>query len=220
MQKSPRFDAVLFDLDGTLLDTAGDLGNALNHVLEHFERPVCEYHQYRNIASNGAKGLLELGFGADLEKIDFDLARQRLLDFYESNICAQTQPFDGVIGCLEQLNNNAIPWGIVTNKPGWLTEKLLAYFPLMAQCDSIISGDTLAKRKPDPLPLFIAAQQLSVAPHRTVYVGDAIRDIEAANAANMISVIAKYGYIDENEDLDSWQAQFSINSISELWKLY
>lgn len=219
MQIISGANAILFDLDGTLLDTAGDLGNALNHVLESFDRPSCEYHQYRNIASDGAKGLLELGFGEELGNIDYEPARQKLLDFYENNICAQTQPFEGVIGCLEKLNEYAIPWGIVTNKPGWLTDKLLAYFPIMAQCGSIISGDTLSKRKPDPLPLLIAAKQLDVEPSSTLYVGDALRDIEAANAASMISVIAKYGYINENEDLRAWNAQVCVNSIAELWWL-
>lgn len=219
MQKIPGVSAVLFDLDGTLLDTARDLGNALNHVLESFDRPTFEYHQYRNIASDGSKGLLELGFGEELADIEYEPARLKLLEFYENNICAQTQPFDGVISCLEQLNEYAIPWGIVTNKPGWLTDKLLDYFPIMAQCGSIISGDTLSERKPHPLPLLTAAQQLAVEPSSTLYVGDAIRDIEAANAANMISVIAKYGYISEKEDLSAWNAQFCINSITELWDL-
>lgn len=219
MQKGQNFSAVLFDLDGTLLDTADDLGNALNHVLESHNRPLCDHQQYRNIASDGAKGLLELGFGKELVNIDFDLARQMLLDFYENNICAQTQPFEGVISCLERLNEHAIPWGIVTNKPAWLTEKLLAYFPIMASCGSIISGDTLSKRKPHPLPLLTAAKQIGAEPTTTLYIGDAKRDIEAANAANMISVIAKFGYISEKEDLNSWDAQFCINSINELWHL-
>ena len=219
MQEKHSFRAVLFDLDGTLLDTARDLGNALNHVLESYDRPKCVYHQYRNIASDGAKGLLELGFGDDLANIEYEPARQKLLDFYEHNICAETLPFHGVMSCLEKLNEHAIPWGIVTNKPGWLTDKLLIHFPIMAQCASVISGDTLSKRKPDPLPLITAAKQLGVEPKNTLYIGDALRDIEAANAANMISVIAHYGYISENEDINAWNAQFTISSIDKMWEL-
>ncbi len=218
MQK-PDFKAVLFDLDGTLLDTAPDLGNALNHVLSSFHRPLCKYQEYRNIASDGAKGLLELGFGEDIVHIDFDKARQKLLDFYEDNICRETQPFSGVISCLESLNEMQLPWGIVTNKPGWLTDKLLTHFPIMASCGSVISGDSLPKRKPDPLPLLTAAKQLAVEPEDTLYIGDAIRDIEAANAAQMISVIARYGYIDKNEDLTRWKADHTIDAMEEFWQL-
>lgn len=210
------FSAVLFDLDGTLLDTAGDLGNALNHVMRQYDRPEVAYRDYRLIASNGAMGLLKLGFGEELDQIDFAHARKILLDYYASNICHKTLPFDGVSDLLTHLNQINKPWGIVTNKPAALTEKLLAHFPLMANCRSVISGDTLSVSKPHPEPLLLAAKQLQIDPAKALYVGDALRDIQAANAAKMGSVIARYGYIAKDENLAAWQADYIIDSVDEL----
>lgn len=214
-----NFAGVLFDLDGTLLDTAPDLGNALNRVLSYHRLPLCDYEQYRVVASDGAKGLLELGFGDKLAQVNFDHARAMLLDFYQQNICVDTTAFDGVESFLSQLNQHNIPWGIVTNKPQKLTHTLLEYFPVMQQCQAIISGDTFTQRKPHPLPLLHAAKQLNLPTKSTLYVGDALRDIQAAQNAGMPSVIARYGYIHEEEDLSSWNATFEIDHINQLSSL-
>ncbi|WJG11156.1 HAD-IA family hydrolase [Aliiglaciecola sp. LCG003] len=214
-----HFNGVLFDLDGTLLDTAKDLGNALNHVLSQHDQPSIAFAAYRNVASDGAKGLLELGFGDNFNQLDFPIARQQLLDHYATNICVDTRMFAGVEECLLQLNERAIPWGIVTNKPGWLTDSLLSYFPLLAACNCVFSGDTLSKRKPDPLPLLEAAKLLNLNPGSTLYVGDAIRDIQAANSADMISVAACYGYIDDLNQVRDWQADFTVDHIQQIWQL-
>jgi phosphoglycolate phosphatase len=203
--------AVLFDLDGTLLDTAKDLGNALNHVLASCSRPPIPFRQYRNIASDGAKGLLELGFGMDIKDYDFALLRQQFLDHYQENICVDTTLFMGVQNVIETLQENDIPWGIVTNKPGWLTDLLLPHFSAFDQCQVVISGDTLTQRKPHPLPLIYAAEQLNVEPGACWYVGDAQRDIEAANAANMVSVLARYGYVESHLPIASWNADLEIS---------
>jgi 2-phosphoglycolate phosphatase len=214
MLKKPN--AILFDLDGTLLDTARDLGNALNQILSGLERPTVAYEVYRNIASDGAKGMLELGFKEDLKEYDFATLRQQFLDYYENNICVDTAYFVGVEDLLLALNQKNIPWGIVTNKPEFLTLQLVTSFPLLQNCGVIISGDTLNKRKPHPLPLLHAEEKLALTSPNTWYIGDAERDIQAANSANMHSVIAQYGYISDIQQTKSWNADLSIHSPSEL----
>lgn len=209
-------NAILFDLDGTLLDTAKDLGNALNHILIELERPTVRFETYRNIASDGAKGMLELGFGEELKNFDFTSLRQQFLDYYENNICIDTDYFDGIENLLLVLNEKSIPWGIVTNKPEFLTLQLVKSFPLLQNCSVIISGDTLSERKPHPLPLIHAEKKLAIASPNTWYIGDAERDIQAANAANMGSVIAQYGYISDQQQTNEWNADLSIRSPSDL----
>lgn len=214
MLKKPN--AILFDLDGTLLDTARDLGNALNQILSTLNRPTVAYEVYRNIASDGAKGMLELGFGEDLKNYDFANLRQQFLDYYENNICVDTDYFVGVENLLLALNQNNIPWGIVTNKPEFLTLQLVTSFPLLQNCAVIISGDTLNERKPHPLPLLHAQEKLALESPNTWYVGDAERDIQAANAANMVSVIAEYGYILDIQQTNNWNAHLSIHNPIDL----
>lgn len=214
MLKKPN--AMLFDLDGTLLDTAKDLGNALNQILISLGRATVDHQTYRNIASDGAKGMLELGFGDDLKHFEFETLRQQFLDYYENNICVETDYFEGVEQLLITLNKKHIPWGIVTNKPEFLTSQLIASFPLLHNCAVVISGDTLRERKPHPLPLLHAEQKLSLNSPNTWYIGDAQRDIQSANAANMISVIAEYGYISDLQVTDEWNADLSIHSATDL----
>lgn len=214
MLKKPN--AILFDLDGTLLDTAKDLGNALNQILSALGRPTVAHKTYRNIASDGAKGMLELGFGEDIKHFDFDILRQQFLDYYENNICVDTDYFVGVESLLLALNQNNIPWGIVTNKPEFLTLQLVTSFPLLQNCAVIISGDTLSERKPHPLPLLHAQEMLALPLPNTWYIGDAERDIQAANAANMVSVIAQYGYVSDVQQTIGWNADLSIHKPSDL----
>ena len=214
MLKKPN--AILFDLDGTLLDTARDLGNALNQILSTLKRPTVAYEVYRNIASDGAKGMLELGFGEDLKNYDFANLRQQFLDYYENNICVDTDYFVGVENLLLTLNRNNILWGIVTNKPEFLTLQLVTSFPLLQNCAVIISGDTLNERKPHPLPLLHAQEKLALESPNTWYVGDAERDIQAANAANMVSVVAEYGYISDIQQTNNWNAHLSIHNPIDL----
>jgi 2-phosphoglycolate phosphatase len=208
--------AILFDLDGTLLDTARDLGNALNAVLRDKKLTEIHYAQYRPIASNGAKGMLELGFGDVLLDYDFELLRQQFLEHYQQNICVDTIAFEGVDSLLEHLLVNHIPWGVVTNKPANLTAELLSKFKLFEHCQVVVSGDTLAQRKPHPAPLLHAAELINIKPKQIWYVGDAQRDIQAAKAAGMVSVLAEYGYIETQDNTADWQADFSISHASEL----
>jgi len=201
--------AVLFDLDGTVLDTAVDLGGALNHVLRHFGFPEKAESEYRNQASNGALGLLTLGFGDQLENYDMAELRAMFLSYYEENIALKTCFYDGFEQLLTTLNQMNIPWGIVTNKPEYLTLKLLPNYELFEQCGVTVGGDTLPQRKPDPAPLIFAAEKLGIKPEHCLYVGDAPRDIEAGNACNMRTVVAEWGYIDDLATTKAWQADFS-----------
>lgn len=210
---------VLFDLDGTILDTAPDLGNALNHVLSLHNKAPCTYAEYRATASHGSKKMLELGFGDEFNHYDFDLLKTQFLEYYEHNISADTRYFDGMENFLITLNDKAIPWGIVTNKPKYLTTKLLTCFPLLSECQVVVSGDSLPVAKPHPAPLLFAAEKIQRLPERIWYIGDAERDIQAAKAANMISVLASYGYIEEHEDTEKWLADYDINSASQLPEL-
>ena len=212
--KSP--EGILFDLDGTLLDTARDLGNALNHVLGKYALPLCTYEQYRPIASHGSLGLLNLGFGSRIANYDFEILRKEFLDFYNENLCVDTVPFEGVSALIESLDEREIPWGIVTNKPGWLTDALLPNFNDFRTCQVVVSGDTLSQRKPHPAPLLHAAETINVNAEKIWYVGDAERDIQAANAANMYSVIADYGYISSDECPDRWSADLRIDTALSL----
>lgn len=218
-----KYAGILFDLDGTLLDTAADLGNALNYVLKHFNRPSCDYQAFRCVASDGAIGLLKLGFADDfahLSSQELEKCRQMLLDHYQQNVCVDTTPFEGVNETLSYFNQNNIPWGIVTNKPGYLTQKLLTHFPIMASSGCVISGDTYAQRKPHPLPLLEAAKTINVDPQNTLYVGDALRDIEAAQNAKMVSVAALYGYIQHPHEVESWKADHAVSHFSQLLDIH
>jgi len=214
MQGSSR--AVLFDLDGTLADTAPDLANALNATLENFGVDPLSFETIRPHVSHGGIALIKLGFGIEPDHPDFETYRQFLLDYYQTNICQQTRLFDGMHEVLQWLEDNQIAWGIVTNKPGWLTDPLMAAMQLDKRAVSIISGDTCTNRKPHPEPVLVACSQANTTPENCFYVGDALRDIQAGNAAGCITVTALFGYIDEQDNPDSWQADFSISHPSEL----
>lgn len=208
--------ALLFDLDGTLVDTADDLGAALNFVLAQHQMPLCTAEQYRPVASHGAKGLLELGFGSELARFDFFELRSMLLQFYAEHICDHSKLFPGGKELISTLNNRHIPWGIVTNKPYKLAASMLRQLPELAGCGILLGGDSLGVRKPDPTPLFMAAHQLKVPARQCWYVGDAERDIEAGRRAGMTTVLAGFGYLGETDQPELWQADLRIEQLSEL----
>ncbi|MDN4503365.1 HAD-IA family hydrolase [Alteromonadaceae bacterium BrNp21-10] len=213
MPKAPK--GLLFDLDGTLLDTAHDLGNTLNYLLQAHGLEQKSYAEYSPFASHGAKGLLELGFN-NIPEEEFTQLREEFLAHYAQNICIHTVLYEGVSEVIEYCQKHQIPWGIVTNKPGFLTTPLLTYFPVLASAQSVISADTLPQRKPHPQPLLFAAQQLQVEPNDIWYIGDAERDMQAANSANMFSVLATYGYIHTDDQIEQWHAQLHINKIVDI----
>ena len=208
--------ALLFDLDGTLVDTADDLGAALNFVLAQHQMPLCTAEQYRPVASHGAKGLLELGFGNELSRFDFFELRSMLLQFYATHICDHSRLFTGGKELITTLNNRHIPWGIVTNKPYKLAASMLRQLPELAGCGILLGGDSLGVRKPDPTPLLMAAHQLNVPARQCWYVGDAERDIEAGRRAGMTTVLAGFGYIGACDKPELWQADLRIEQLNEL----
>ncbi|MGO2012021.1 MAG: HAD family hydrolase [Pseudoalteromonas sp.] len=203
------YDAFIFDLDGTLLDTADDLGAALNEVLKSVKIAPVSAEQYRPVASNGANALLELGFAAQWPEMDQQGLRQQLLEYYAASIAVHSRCFSGIAPLLIALEQQQIKWGIMTNKPGFLTEPLVKTFKELANVQAIVSGDTINIAKPSPLPLLHTAELLNVDPTRCLYIGDAERDIVAAKAANMHSATALWGYIPSIDEALSWQADFN-----------
>lgn len=211
--------AVLFDLDGTLLDTAPDLGAALNQVLAAEQRPLVTAEEYTPLASHGSAGLLRYAYGDEFEQRRDEL-RSAFLSAYAANIAAQTKPFHGVGELLQQLQQRAIPVAIVTNKPHALTAQLVPCYPEFAHIQVVISGDTLAVAKPNPEPLLHAADLLQVDATRCWYIGDAERDIEAGRRANMFTVLARYGYISATDQPEIWGANAMIDHPVELLELW
>lgn len=211
--------AVLFDLDGTLLDTANDLGEALNYILAKYSLPLVKRETYRPVASDGALGLLNLGFKEKLVDYDYEKLRNEFLDYYENNIAIHTKLYSGITELLNILNAKNIPWGVVTNKPEGLTKQLLPYFSEFEHCGVLVGGDTLSTRKPDPEPLLYACEQMNVDPKHCLYIGDALRDIEAGNNAEMTTYVAQWGYIKSTDNTQQWLANFIIQSPQELFSI-
>ncbi|WP_255987680.1 HAD family hydrolase [Chitinolyticbacter albus] len=208
--------AVLFDLDGTLADTAADLGGALNRLLLEEGLPIQPYSAIRPIASHGARGLLELGLGVTPADPRFAELRQRFLDHYEARLTAETTLFDGIIPLIEQLASRGLAWGIITNKPARFTDPLVAQLAWPVPPAVTVSGDTVGVAKPDPKPMRFAAEQLGVPANLCWYVGDAERDIEAGRAVQMKTVLAGWGYIANSDRPHEWGADFSISHPLEL----
>jgi N-acetyl-D-muramate 6-phosphate phosphatase len=203
-------DAVLLDLDGTLVDTAPDLVAVLNALLREEGLVRMPYAVARNEVSNGALGLLRLAFGSDLQEPELERLRGRFLEIYQQNLCIHSNIFSGFRDILRLVSGVGIRWGIVTNKPRALTEPLVEALELRPDRDCVVSGDSLPHRKPHPAPLQLAAELLGCAPERCLYIGDARRDIEAGHAAGMVTAAAAWGYIRPAEDPAAWQADMVI----------
>lgn len=197
--------AVLFDLDGTLLDTAPDMIAALNALRRAEGLTELPYEQLRCHVSHGAIRLVERGFQLQPGP-RFEELRLRFLDLYRQDLAVGTRLFDGLEEVLDALEALRVPWGVVTNKPGWLTEPLMAAVGLASRAGCVVCGDTLPERKPSPAPLLHAAAQLRTAAASCVYVGDAERDVQAGRAAGMRTLVAGFGYIAPDEDPGTWQA--------------
>jgi phosphoglycolate phosphatase len=207
-------DAVLFDLDGTLVDTAPDLVAVLNRLLAEEGQPPAPYAIARNEASNGAAGLIKLGFGLEPTSEQYEGLRERFLDIYSSAVCVKSRPFLSLESILDVASTCA--WGVVTNKPHSLTVPLLERLGLLDDCACVISGDRLPQKKPHPAPLLLAAEELGVNAERCVYVGDAPRDIEAGRHARMATIVAAYGYIRADLDVSEWGADLIVRRPRDL----
>ncbi len=206
-----QYETVLFDLDGTLLDTAPDLANALNAVLQSHGRQPLPFDIIRPVVSHGGNALIELGFGLRPDNSGFATVRQELLDYYEKNIAQHTRLFPGMEEVLDHIETHGLKWGVVTNKPGWLTEPLMDALDLTRRAAGIVSGDTLQERKPHPAPLLHACRLIGTEPRHCLYVGDAQRDIQAGQNAGMATLVAMFGYLMENDHPETWGASALIH---------
>jgi phosphoglycolate phosphatase len=206
MRDGRELRGVLFDLDGTLLDTALDMAAALNRLRGSEGLPAIPFEHVRPLVSHGAPRLLRLAFG-EPEPARYEDLRRRFLDFYRQSLAVHTRLFSGFDHVLERIESAGLLWGVVTNKPGWLARPLLTETGLASRCACIVAGDTLAERKPHPLPLLHAAGLLGLEPRACVYVGDAERDVQAARNAGMIPLVAGFGYLGEGEDPADWQPE-------------
>lgn len=208
--------AVLFDLDGTLADTARDLGAALNRLLAEENLPPQPYAAVRPIASHGARGLVSLGFGIDTSHPRFEEYRLRFLEQYDHDFSSHTTLFDGINELILALEARGLKWGIITNKPMRFTDRLVPALPFATPPAVVVSGDTVGVAKPDPAPMLHACQLIDTDPRHCLYVGDAERDIQAGRAVGMKTVLVNWGYIADSDDTASWQADITINQPAEL----
>jgi len=208
-------DALLLDLDGTLLDTAPDMGGALNLLRQESGLDPLPATTIRPVVSHGAVRLVELGF-PETSPDERERLRLRFLDLYAANLAGGTRLFPGFDAVLATLESRGIPWGIVTNKPSWLTDPLLAALGLARRAGCCVSGDTVEQRKPHPLPLLHAARLLGMPAARCVYAGDAERDIQAGRAAGMTTLVAAYGYLAADDDPRGWNAHGVVTEPLEL----
>ena len=207
---------VLFDLDGTLADTAIDLANALNAIRVLHNMSALPLKTIRPTVSLGGNAMIKLAFGLEENDVGFTEIRDQFLNHYRENIAAETVLFSGMEQVLNSLEENNIKWGIVTNKTSWLTEPLLKALSLDERCACVVSGDTTKERKPHPAPIIYACDLMKSEPGSTVYIGDAQRDIEAGRRAGTKTLIALYGYIDEDENPESWQADGMVTTPLEI----
>lgn len=208
--------AVFFDLDGTLLDTAPDLATALNQLLCKYGRSPLPLEIIRPAVAGGSSTILGHGFQITTQDPLFPTLRAEFLTAYQQCLHEQTQFFPGIEAVLSYLDQQKIPWGIVTNKPGWLANPLLSHFKLNHRYCCLVAGDSLPQRKPNPEPLWHACHIAKVSPETSIYIGDTEHDVRAAKAAGMLAMIATYGYLAPHDQPENWQADILINTPGEI----
>jgi len=210
-------EAVLFDLDGTLLDTAPDFIGVLRTLLEEQNLPTTLTNaQIRSQVSHGAAAMVSLGFNMNRQHPQFESLRLRFLELYAARLSQSTRLFPGMEELLQAIEKQGLPWGIVTNKPLRYATPLLENLNLSDRCSTLICPEHVQKPKPAPEPMLLACEQISCNPHNTVYIGDHRRDIEAGNHANMQTIAVLYGYIDENDPAESWKADILVDTVIQL----
>lgn len=212
-----KYDAVLFDLDGTLIDSAPDLLITLNTVLQAHGRPVCADDSFGRYVSQGSKKLLELGFDGDYP-IPLPELRQQFLDKYQQQNTQNTDFYAGILPLLTAIEDSNTPWGIITNKPTRPTVPIAEQLQLDRRAAAIVCGDTLPVAKPDPAPIALACKMIGVIPERCVYIGDSRGDVTAGQLAGMATIACAYGYIEPDDDVNTWQADAIVQSPDEIWQ--
>lgn len=212
-------DAMLFDLDGTLIDTAPDFAVVVNRLLAAHNKPALAFEEIRATVSKGARALVTLAFDLQADEPGFEALRLQLLDLYADHLAVESCLFAGMDSLLETLEARNIAWGIVTNKPRAYAEPILQALALSKRCQALVCPDDVSQTKPHPEPLFLACSQLDCEPANSVYVGDHRRDIEAGREAAMTTVAAAYGYIEESDPAHSWGADYLVNSAAEIHAL-
>lgn len=211
--------AVLFDLDGTLIDSASDLGSSADGMRLSRGMTSLPLEQYRPHAGSGARGMLHVAFGITPEHVDYPALKEEFFGAYEGCMTQRTAPFDGVTDLLDRLVGGGLRWGVVTNKSQRFTNPLSRAMALFETASVVISGDTTPHAKPHPEPLLEAARRLQLLPSQCIYVGDDERDIRAGKAAGMSTVAACYGYLGFGADVASWGADAEVSSPLQLLKL-
>ena len=212
-------NTILFDLDGTLVDTAPDLGYALNLQLARHGKPQLSDAAIRPFASHGSRGLIGLGFGVTPSDADFLALRDEYLELYDQVFTRSPKLFDGMDDLLKALEKQKLKWGIVTNKPRRFTQPLVRSMGLLSRAVCVVSGDDAAKPKPSPETLLLACKEAQVKSNQCIYIGDAARDIEAGRAAGMKTAVALFGYIDKTDKPHEWGADAMIKTPSDILTL-
>lgn len=209
-------DYVLFDLDGTLADTAPDLAGALNAIRVKHGLPELSLETISPTVSLGGNAMIKLAFNLEEGDDGFEEIREQFLNYYLEHIADETRLYDGMESLLSTLENNNKIWGIVTNKSTWLTTPLLEALELDKRSACVVCGDTLEHRKPHPAPILHACDLIDAKPENTLYIGDAKRDVEAGIRAGTKTMVALYGYIEADEDPVDWNADTMVSSVDQI----
>lgn len=216
MKPSHPLDAVLFDLDGTLVDTAPDFAAVLNTLCKRHGKTVVDFADIRSTVSHGARALLNLAFGINESDEKYEQLLQELLSLYSQHLAVESTLFPGIEDLLNWLDSQSLPWGVVTNKPRAYAEPILAALNLSERCHTLVCPDDVTHTKPNAEPMLLACKQLACNPINTLYIGDHRRDIEAGRNASMRTIAANYGYIDPSDPAIDWQADFYVDHAKEI----
>lgn len=216
MAVNHKFNAFLFDLDGTLLDTAPEFAYCMNKLLKKYQLPSVSESLFRNTISNGANGMIRHAFDFDETHPDLAARTAEFLSLYTQTLGQYTRLFPGIETLLKYFQEKKIHWGIVTNKTMVYTKPLVAQFPLLQSAGCIVAGDTLPTRKPDSAPVLYGLEQIKSPPHKTLFIGDAETDVLAGKAAGLKCAVVEYGYIHPEDNAHHWNADYYISHAEQL----